>query len=241
MRPLYHQKAVWLANFAERYILSLLFLAFAWLEFTQAMLEWHILRYGGGHVDFTYLIQHVIMVLLNVSIGGGLLFGQDMVVAPQTLQEIIVPLFATFFYLTYNSIGSLPHWLSDNLFPPNWQAPLAGCGLVMGVTGRLISAWGAFYLGRSFGIFVSVRAVVMRGPYRYVRHPIYLGYLLMFGGLALAYGCAALTLIVPAHLGLFVWRANLEEARLAEASPEYRAYMKTTGSIFPKIRLQKKP
>ena len=240
MRLPFHSQAAWLANFSERYVLSLLFLAFAWLEFKQGMLEWHILHYGGDHTDFTFLIQHVIMVLLNVSIGTGLLFGQTMTVAPQSLEEIIVPLFATFFYLTYSSIDTLPPWLSENLAPPAWQVPLAGCGLVLGVLGRVIAAWGALYLGRSFGIFVSVREVVLRGPYHYVRHPIYLGYLLLFAGLALAYGCAALILIVPTHFGLFVWRARLEEARLAAASPAYREYMLHTGAFFPKLRPQKK-
>jgi protein-S-isoprenylcysteine O-methyltransferase Ste14 len=86
---------------------------------------------------------------------------------------------------------------------------------------------------------VAVRNVVLRGPYRYVRHPIYLGYLLMFGGLAVAYPCSALFAIVPTHFGLFAWRAHLEEVRLAEASPAYREYMKHTGSIFPKLRALK--
>jgi protein-S-isoprenylcysteine O-methyltransferase Ste14 len=240
MRSDFHPQAVWLASFTERYILSLLFLAFAWLEFTQAMIEWRVLQYGGDHTDLTFLIQHIIMVLLNVSIGTGLLFGQPMAVAPQSIEEIIVPLLATFFYLAYSSIDSLPPWLSDNVVPPDWQAPVAACGLVLGVLGRVIAAWGAFYLGRSFGIFVSVREVVLRGPYRYVRHPIYLGYLLLFAGLALAYGCTALFFIVPTHFGLFAWRARLEETRLAEASPAYREYMRRTGRFFPKLLPTKK-
>jgi protein-S-isoprenylcysteine O-methyltransferase Ste14 len=158
-----------------------------------------------------------------------------MTVAPQSFEEIMVPLAATFFYLTYSRIDSLPPWLSDNLAPPAWQVPLAWLGLGLGVIGRIVAAWGAFYLGRSFGIFVSVRKVVIRGPYRYVRHPIYLGYLMMFSGLALAYGCAALFIIVPTHFGLFAWRARLEEVRLAAASADYREYMKNTGSIFPRL------
>jgi protein-S-isoprenylcysteine O-methyltransferase Ste14 len=239
MRPNFQQQAAWIASFTERYILSFLFLAFAWLEITQVVLGWRIMHYGGDHTDFAYFIQHAIMVLVNISIGSTLLFGQSMTVGPQTLEEILVPLGATFFYLTYSTIDSLPPWLSDNLAPPAWQTPLAGLGLALGIFGRVIAGWGALYLGRSFGIFVAVRNVVLRGPYRYVRHPIYLGYLLMFGGLAVAYPCSALFAIVPTHFGLFAWRAHLEEVRLAEASPAYREYMKHTGSIFPKLRALK--
>ena len=236
MRRNFQQQAAWLASFVERYILSLLFLAFAWVEFQQGLVEWKVLHHGGDHADLTYFIQHVIMVMVNVSIGGSLLFGQPIAVAPQNFEEVIVPLLATFFYLAYTRIDSLPPWLSDNLAPTNWQVPLAWLGLGLGVVGRVIAGWGALYLGRSFGIFVAVRSVVIRGPYRYVRHPIYLGYLMMFTGLAFAYSCTALFIIVPTHFGLFAWRARLEEARLAEASAEYREYMRSTGSIFPKLR-----
>jgi len=235
MRPNFQQQAAWIASFTERYILSILFLAFAWLEVTQAVLSWRIMHYGGDQANLAYFIQHTIMVLVNVSIGATLLFGQQINAAPQSLEEILVPLGATFFYLVYSCIDSLPDWLSDNLAPPNWQTPIAWLGLAIGIFGRIIVAWGAFYLGRSFGIFVSVRDVVLRGPYRYVRHPIYLGYLLMFGGLTLAYCCAALFIIVPAHFGLFAWRVRLEESRLAESSPAYREYIKHTGSIFPRL------
>jgi protein-S-isoprenylcysteine O-methyltransferase Ste14 len=239
MRPNFQQQAAWIASFTERYILSLLFLAFAWLEITQSVLGWRIMHYGGDHTDLAFFIQHAIMVLVNFSIGSALLFGQRAASGPQTLEEILVPLGATFFYLTYGYIDSLPIWLSDNLAPPEWQTSLAALGLALGIMGRAITGWGAFYLGRSFGIFVSVREVVLRGPYRHIRHPIYLGYLLMFTGLALAYCCAALFIIVPTHFGLFVWRARLEEARLAKTSPAYREYMQQTGSIFPKLRTRK--
>lgn len=38
-------------------------------------------------------------------------------------------------------------------------------------------AWAFYSIGRSFAIFPSARIVVTRGPYSFVRHPIYSGYL----------------------------------------------------------------
>jgi protein-S-isoprenylcysteine O-methyltransferase Ste14 len=35
---------------------------------------------------------------------------------------------------------------------------------------------------------------------------------------------------------LIIYRARLEEARLAESSPEYQEYQKRTGFIFPRFR-----
>jgi protein-S-isoprenylcysteine O-methyltransferase Ste14 len=61
--------------------------------------------------------------------------------------------------------------------------PLAGATLMVG--GMLFSLWGLLALRRSFGIAAANRGVVLAGPYRLVRHPIYLGYLLVHLGFLL--------------------------------------------------------
>jgi len=45
--------------------------------------------------------------------------------------------------------------------------------------GLLLALWALFALGFSFSIAPEDRGVVMRGPYRLVRHPMYLGELLL--------------------------------------------------------------
>ena len=81
-----------------------------------------------------------------------------------------------------------------------------------------------------------VRKVILDGPYQWVRHPIYLGYICMLAGLVLANFSAAYFILVPIHIALLLYRARLEEARLSEHSAEYREYMKRTGFIFPRLR-----
>jgi protein-S-isoprenylcysteine O-methyltransferase Ste14 len=104
------------------------------------------------------------------------------------------------------------------------------------VIGPLIALWGLLYLGRSFGIFVSVRRVVLQGPYRWIRHPMYLGWACSAFGLALSNFSSAYILIVAVHFVLMLYRARLEEAELREFSPDYREFMKKTGFFLPKIR-----
>ncbi len=63
------------------------------------------------------------------------------------------------------------------LTPPNISLlPLPGLAL---------SIWSLLALGDSFGIAPSDRGLVQRGPYRFIRHPMYAGELLSLLGLCL--------------------------------------------------------
>ena len=48
------------------------------------------------------------------------------------------------------------------------------------VAGTLLAFWSAWYLGTNFSLLPQARTLVTTGPYRYVRHPIYVGWLLGF-------------------------------------------------------------
>jgi protein-S-isoprenylcysteine O-methyltransferase Ste14 len=91
-------------------------------------------------------------------------------------------------------------------------------------------------LGRSFGVLPEARHLVTRGPYRLVRHPVYLGELGACIGLALAaasvYNVVALAILMFAQ-GV---RMVLEERALAEAFPEYRLYASHTPRLIPRWR-----
>ncbi len=230
----FYPKAGSSAVYAERYVLSFVFLFLAWHDHLRS-LDWAVYA-GTGSVAFVAAVRHVIMLLLDLLIGVTLLMGRRPAVLPQNLEEMLVPLAATFYFLTYNTIPWFPQPFQKNLCPPHLQVPLAVAGLVLGVVGPAISTWGVVYLGRSFGIFVMVRNVVLRGPYQYVRHPMYLGYVCICAGLVLANFSVAIFVLVPVHIFLFIYRARLEEARLSEYSVEYREYMKRTGFIFPRLR-----
>ena len=112
----------------------------------------------------------------------------------------------------------------------------AGLGLVVG--GVAFAAWAAITLGRHFDIEVEFHAgheVVRRGPYAFVRHPVYSGLALHLLGACLATGnllllAGTLLVAIPA----FYLRASVEERLLRrELGPAYDDYAREVGMLVP--------
>jgi protein-S-isoprenylcysteine O-methyltransferase Ste14 len=91
-------------------------------------------------------------------------------------------------------------------------------------------------LGRCFGLLPEARGLVTRGPYRLVRHPVYLGEFTAVGGLLLASPTGRNLLLVGAFVGAQALRMRLEERALTEEFPEYVSYSAETPRLFPRLR-----
>ncbi len=95
-------------------------------------------------------------------------------------------------------------------------ATASGLGLAVIVAGKLS-------LGRSFGLLPANRGIVSTGMYRFVRHPIYLGYLVTHFAFLLAHPFIwNLAMLAVADSALYV-RAGLEEQMLPQ-DPAYARY-----------------
>ena len=78
-------------------------------------------------------------------------------------------------------------------------------------------------------------AVLRDGPYRYVRHPFYLSYNLMWLAGFVATGWWVLAVSAIAMASLYEWFAREEESGflLSELAAEYREYRRTAGRYWP--------
>jgi protein-S-isoprenylcysteine O-methyltransferase Ste14 len=227
--------AVLTAVYTEKYLLSLVYLCLSVGEVNKI----RGIVSGQIRIETTPFIDaahHVILLLLCVFASLLLLLGHRPAVPQQRLKFILIPLVTTFFNVLYFTVPWFPACLQINLGPQSWQEPLVIAGLTCIVVGPVIALWGLLHLGRSFGIFVSVRKVVLTGPYQWVRHPMYLGWVCIYTGVAMANFSGAYCLLVAIHVSLLLYRAHMEETQLAEHSAEYREYMKRTGFIFPRFR-----
>ena len=102
------------------------------------------------------------------------------------------------------------------LAPDVITALISGLGLLVVIAGKVA-------LGRSFGIAPANRGIVARGPYGFVRHPIYSGYIVTHIAFAIAHPSPWNLIILVIADGALVVRALIEE-RLLRTDRQYEAY-----------------
>lgn len=127
--------------------------------------------------------------------------------------------------LDLKNIAMLPDWF----FYP---------GIFLIVIGIIVRQWSIFVLGRFFTLVVSVQKnhkVVDHGPYRYIRHPSYLGLFLILTGIGFAlHSWAGIIVLLIMNGVAFGYRMHIEEKVLvSELGDDYTQYIKRTKRLIP--------
>jgi protein-S-isoprenylcysteine O-methyltransferase Ste14 len=91
------------------------------------------------------------------------------------------------------------------------------------LAGTVFEVYAKVFLGRSFGIVAADRGIIMGGPYRIVRHPIYLGYFVTHIGFLLA-NWSPRNLASYIIVYLFQISRILAEERILREDESYRSY-----------------
>ena len=129
---------------------------------------------------------------------------------------------------------------ASGIAPPDARGPWQLLGLLLGAAGGLLALWCivTFALrGRGTPApFDPPRKLVVLGPYRYLRNPMYLGAGLALGGAALFYRSVALAGYLAAFLlvtHLFVLFYE-EPALRGSFGAEYEAYCRRVARWIPR-------
>ena len=122
--------------------------------------------------------------------------------------------------------------------PRNGWMSFSGVGLV--AVGTMLFVWARRALGKSYSGHVSTKtgqALVQSGPYRFIRHPAYAGYLLMALGISLGYSSLAglastFLMLLPSLINRMIVEERLLTRHFGEA---YRQYADVVKRIIPGI------
>jgi protein-S-isoprenylcysteine O-methyltransferase Ste14 len=90
-------------------------------------------------------------------------------------------------------------------------------------------------LGRSFSVMAETRQLVTTGPYRFVRHPLYLAEEIAIIGVFLQFASLWTTLLLLVQIAFQLRRMHNEELVLTAGFPEYTAYRRTTARLIPRV------
>ena len=95
---------------------------------------------------------------------------------------------------------------------------------VLSAVGLLIVIAGKVTLGRSFGLMPANRGIVCRGIYRWLRHPIYAGYMITHAAFLVAHPSGWNLAVLAVSDAALLVRSIYEEKTLS-MDPKYAEYM----------------
>ena len=181
-------------------------------------------------------VSVVILWVLSELVGGGIIpmvrrrgrevttndSRSNLVLRASLFVSIIIAVF-----LAVNNTAMLPRWVFY-------------FGIFLMIIGIIVRQWAIFTLGRFFTLTVGIQKnqkVVDYGPYRFIRHPSYLGLLIVLLGIGVALQSWEGVLAIMVISGLAIgYRIHIEEkVMVLELGDDYVQYMKRTRRLIPYI------
>lgn len=104
---------------------------------------------------------------------------------------------------------------------------------VLTVSGLIFTLYAIGSLGTCFGIAPEARGLVTGGPYRMVRHPVYLGEFIAGLGIFLPVLAPWTALLFAVFCAVQLWRMRLEERALEAVFADYAEYRARTPALLP--------
>ncbi len=157
--------------------------------------------------DWIYVLQHFIVLAIAVTRPPPRVWDYSIVSSVAVGVAYVYP-YAQVIWLRWS--------------PGNVAWPAAG--LVLVTIAAFLSLVSLLKLGKLFGVRPALRGLITRGPYRFVRHPMYLSYLVADIGYNLQEWSSVTLLLVLIGWASLVYRIYAEE-RVISRHPDWPAYI----------------
>lgn len=126
-------------------------------------------------------------------------------------------------------------WMDVQLYVPGRRAAMAGIALT--AAGIAFAIWARLTLGGNWSGTVTLKeghTLVQRGPYQWVRHPIYTGLLLASVGTAVVSGSLhSMVALLVILFGFWLKIATEESLMVQTFGAEYVEYMRRVKALAP--------
>ena len=139
-------------------------------------------------------------------------------------------------FVVMNLVTLASFWTSSGAIVLLWRADsLRLAGMFLLICATLLYIPSMKHLGDNYSPFFDSylpSRIVTNGPYRYVRHPVYLANILLAAGYLMASG--SLWIVIFGGYGVLkiIWARN-EELSLTKSLPAYKAYQAETARLIP--------
>jgi len=143
-------------------------------------------------------------------------------------------------FLAFPIALAVPYLENDLLWGSFVPLPVLIPGTLIEASGGLLILYARKILGNYGSVDIVLEedhALITEGPYKYVRNPMYSGFLLLLAGYSVALGGYVSSVVSSIFVfGVLHARTVLEEELLeARFGEEYRAYRKRSGRCLPRM------
>ena len=147
-------------------------------------------------------------------------------------KHILVDILPRIFWLIQFGLLAVSQWLSDQPVTLTENVFVLVLGVALIALGSLLNAWTVKHLVRS----IKTRELIQTGPYKYIRHPMYVFIYITLIGAGMLWFSSSWFLILLLFTPVWYWIGRKEEEQMVEITDgEYQDYKKRTGMFFPKL------